>query len=212
MNNQWRLIFATAFLLLSIVGLNSGFAQPEEPKQNLNNQGNVKAELEAEFQTDVAPAAPDSPTIEGAAVYEKKRNKNLNRQRLKAKIEIPVPTLSITDMASAQSAIVEIRFSRGAARYATCSLKLDEFDPDKAEYKLDVRFQEQPGDYPVTRERAGSCDLVNDSMLAPSQGVPAVLAGDSAIVVLVVETVSATAPESSVKTETQLLSGSFGSD
>jgi hypothetical protein len=205
-----KLILATALLSLPLVAPNLDFAGAGESDNGSNSERPVKSELEATFKPSMAGDGVDTTNIEGSAVYEKKRDKKVNRQRFKATIEIPVPTLGISDLATAQSALVEIRLSRGTARYATCSLKLDEFAPDKAEYKVDIRFQEQPGGAPETRERAGSCELTSGVLaLAPISGLPVVEVEDSASVVLVTETESRPAETQRTRTETELLTGTF---
>jgi hypothetical protein len=208
-NNGRKLILATALLSLPLLATPFGVAGAGESDNDGNGERNVKRELEAEFTASGTLDTPDT-NIEGTAVYEKKQNKKVNRQRFKATIEISVPALGISDLATAQSAIVELRLTRGTARYATCSLKLDEFAPDKAQYKVDIRFQEQPGGSSETRERAGSCELMSGALaLAPINGLPLVEIEDSASVVLVTETQSQPPATERVRTETELLTGTF---
>jgi hypothetical protein len=208
--NRRRLILAATLLSLPLLVSNAGIAGASESHNGGSDERDIKKELEAVFKPSEAVERPDGWVIEGTAVYEKKQAKKVNRQRFKATIEIPVPTLGINDLASAQSAIVEIRLTRRAARYATCSLKLDEFAPDKAEYKVDIRYESQPGGSPQKRERAGSCELMDGALaLAPINGLPVVEAEDAASVVLVTETPSPQPATERVRTETELLTGTF---
>jgi hypothetical protein len=208
--NGRKLILATVLLSLPLVAPTLDLAGAGESDNGSKSERPVKSEVEAAFKPSVAADGADTTNIEGSAVYEKKQDKKINRQRFKATIEIPVPTLGISDLATAQSAIVEIRLSRGTARYATCSLKLDEFAPERAQYKVDIRFQEQSGGSPETRERAGSCELTNGVLaLAPISGLPVVEVEDSASVVLVTETESRPAETQRTRTETELLTGTF---
>lgn len=223
--NGRKLFLAAGLLLVPLLATNVSFAAPGKSKKGGNGNGNVKTEFEAELEPFVAPPpAPDTSTIEGEAEYEQKINKNVDRQRFKAKVEIPVTNPSpfnITDLASAQAARLEIRLTHAGSMipYATCFLVLKEFEQEfedgiletEAEYVVDVRFHNQPGGSPRYREHAGSCDIANaDPMIPPTQGVPAVMDGDSAAVFLISETIPPPpAPPTPVITETQLLTGLF---
>jgi hypothetical protein len=145
-----ELILATALLSLPLLAATLRIAGAGESDNGGSRERDLKSELEAAFKPSGFLDVPEIANIEGSAVYEKKQNKKVNRQRFKATIEISLPALGISDLATAQSAIVELRLNRGTARYATCSLKLDEFAPDKAEYKVDIRLEEQAGGSPET--------------------------------------------------------------
>lgn len=150
-------------------------------------------EVEVMWAT-LGPCCGDpEPEAHGKAIRKIVTDEGITlRERFRAKVEVPVPSigLAIADEAAATSADIRVILSREGADYAECLMEFIEVETEledgvlvtEAKYKVNVV---QPAGGPLLLKR-GTCDV--DLTLAGVQpGVPQVLPGDVATVVLVVD-------------------------
>ena len=166
----------SALLMSSVIFLDSPVLADHSSgsgRESENESGRHGADDPANHDSPGAtptPVATTTPITSADGVFRARINSNVkvkhgivSRVDLKSDLYVSIPSLSvgIATETDAETALVELSFSRGGVQYAICELELNRFERNRrvrfAQYRVDLRNEMKNGTLRTKLQR-GSCD------------------------------------------------------